>query len=274
MPTEQDLAEARKRIIVALDGMTPSEALHAVRQFGPHVGMFKIGYELILAFLASIVRLDVDDNKGAVDAFLIARMFFRELNGNYMLDPKILDIEQAMSSATANGVVLLNPQVFTIHASAGVRRMRAVVKAANGRADVVGVTLLTDSTDAECFRAHALSRKDIIRRFTADAIEAGVQCLVCAPGDLAMLRDIPGFDRLKKITPGVRPKPVEGTEGVKNDDQNAARSMTPGDAIRAGAHYLVIGRPITKPVGETSIEAVQRITADIAEALSEVQPVS
>ncbi len=160
------------------------------------------------------------------------------------LDLKLHDIPNTVAGAVRS-VVPLAPYLLTIHASGGGAMMRAALDAAGEtasklgkpRSKIIAVTVLTSlaDSDLDAVGQHG-PMLDQVRRLALLAREAGVDGVVCSPHEVAALRSDCGPDFLLAF-PGIRPSWAEA------GDQK--RFMTPGEAMRAGASYLVIGRPIT-----------------------------
>jgi orotidine-5'-phosphate decarboxylase len=207
---------ARERIIVALD-VPDRAALQALldRLEGQPV-FYKVGLELFVAEGAAAVEL------------------VKARGGRVFLDLKLHDIPEtvarAVASATAMGVELL-----TLHVAGGKEMMTRAVQAAGDRVSLLGVTVLTSLSSQDLQDdGVALAPPDLVARRARLAAEAGVHGLVCSPQEIGAARaSAPG--RLL-VVPGVRPA------GSAAGDQK--RVGTPAAAVRAGADYLVVGRPI------------------------------
>ncbi len=212
-------------IIAALDVATAEHALKLAREIAPAVGAFKVGSELFTAAGPDVVRR-VRDTGAAV-----------------FLDLKFHDIPNTVAKAVASAV-RLDVQMLTIHTSGGLEMMRAAEESAQQTASqsgrnaplVLAVTVLTslDSNALGDIGCGANVGKQV-ERLAALAVKAGLRGLVCSPLELVGLRQIlPAHVQL--VTPGIR----TGVE--KADDQK--RTLTPCEAMAAGANWLVIGRPI------------------------------
>jgi orotidine-5'-phosphate decarboxylase len=232
----------KDKIIVALDVDTLGEADALVKVLAPHVGCFKVGLQLITSVGAPQVVA-----------------FLRERGGEIFLDGKFNDIPNTIGKASA-AASKLGVAMFNIHASSGIEGMVAAVKN-KGNSKVLAVTVLTSFEENNAHLVFGAPSKAKVIQFARDAMLAGVDGIICSPQELELLSKQKELSGLLKITPGVRP------EWAAAGDQK--RVMTPGDAIRAGATALVIGRPITNPPKEvgTPIEAVQRIAEEITLAL-------
>ena len=218
------VAEKRNPIIAALDVPTAEQALKLAKQIAPAVGAFKIGGELFTAAGPDIVKK------------------IRAMGASVFLDLKFHDIPNTVAKAVASAV-RLDVQMLTVHTSGGLEMMRAAEKSAQDTAKsldqpplVLGVTVLTSSNNETLAEigCEADTEKQVLR-LAQLAVKSGLRGLVCSPLEIAILRKIlPAHIQL--VTPGIR------TGAEKADDQK--RTLTPLEAITAGANWLVIGRPI------------------------------
>ena len=215
----------RNPIIAALDVPTADAALALAKQLAQSVGAFKIGSELFTSAGPEIV-------KG-----------IRATGASVFLDLKFHDIPNTVAKAVASAVHL-DVQMLTIHTSGGLEMMRAAETAARETARklklptplVLGVTVLTshDSNTLDEIGCQPNVGKQV-ERLANLAVQAGLHGLVCSPLEIAALRQfLP--DKIDLVTPGIR------TGAEKSDDQR--RTLTPKEAMAAGADWLVIGRPI------------------------------
>jgi orotidine-5'-phosphate decarboxylase len=215
----------RNPIIAALDVPTAEAALELAEKIAPVVGAFKIGSELFTSAGPDIVRQ------------------IRATGAAVFLDLKFHDIPNTVAKAVASAV-RLDVQMLTVHASGGVDMLKAAEQAAQETARrlghvpplVLGVTVLTSLTGqslSEIGLDSNVARQ--VRRLANMAVTAGLRGLVCSPLEVAELRQTLDSD-IQLVTPGVR---IETQAG---DDQK--RTLTPREAIDAGANWLVIGRPI------------------------------
>ncbi len=213
-------------VVVALDVGTAAQALALVEQLRGVVGMFKVGKQLFTAAGPDIVRQIVAQGE---------RVF---------LDLKFHDIPNTVAKAGIEAA-RLGVSIFNVHASGGSQMLRTVaqeVAAASekegfARPQILGVTVLTSMT-AEAFAelgiTRSLSEQVIHLARLCDA--AGIDGVVASPHEIVPIRQAVTNQNFVVLTPGVRPA------GAALNDQ--ARVMTPVEAIKAGASYLVIGRPI------------------------------
>lgn len=229
-------ADPRDRLIVGLDVQSVTEAESVIARLGDAVTWYKIGFELAIAGgLTLAERLARSDKKVFVDL-------------------KLHDIGQTVEKATRQ-VARLGAALLTVHAYP-----QTLKAAAEGRGDsglkVLGVTVLT-SWDAADVKAAGFSEtpEQLVLRRVAHARDAGVDGVICAPTDLKAVRGVAPSPFLA-VTPGVRPA------GAALGDQK--RVATPGDAIRASADALVVGRPIL--AAQDPRAAAESILAEIEEA--------
>jgi orotidine-5'-phosphate decarboxylase len=232
------------RILVALDVDSGARALELADQLRGAVAGYKIGKQLFTAEGPAIVRALASHGD---------RVF---------LDLKFHDIPNtvagAVSSAVATGAWMVN-----VHASGGSAMMRAAVEAATtasaetgtARPLVIGVTVLTSMDEAALAEVGA-SRPmmEQVVHLARLAQGAGLDGVVASPLEIAAIRTACGPDFVI-VTPGIRPAGQAG-----KDDQ--ARTLTPAEAVAAGATYLVIGRPITAAADPRA--AAEAIAAETA----------
>ena len=215
----------RNHIIVALDVPTADEALKLVEQLTPVCGGFKVGSELFTSAGPDIIRK------------------IRATGAAVFLDLKFHDIPNTVAKAVASAV-RLDVQMLTIHTSGGLEMMNAAEESAQQTANqaglnaplVLGVTVLTSSDSGTLAEIGCEANVGAqVERLATLAAKAGLRGLVCSPLEITDLRQfLPALIQL--VTPGIR------TGAERADDQK--RTLTPREAITAGANWLVIGRPI------------------------------
>jgi len=239
---------AKERIIFALDVDGEKNAMPLVGIIAMLVGIIKTGLELITSGEAPEVIRAIQSKGGQV-----------------FYDGKFDDIPNTVGKATkiaaGMGVKMIN-----VHASAGKQSIIAAVKN-KGRSLILGVTILTSIDETECRSIFGDTPGVKVVQFAHMLLEVGADGIICSPQELVLLGKYKEFDRMLKITPGVRP-----AWAAANDQK---RVMTPGEAIKAGATHLVIGRPISSPpegIG-TPADAAYLIAKEIAEALADMQEV-
>ena len=232
----------RNPIIVALDVPSHAAALELVERLAPVVGVFKIGSELFTSAGPEIVRR------------------VRAAGASVFLDLKFHDIPNTVAKAVA-AATQLDVQMLTIHTSGGSEMMRAAEDSARRTAQqagretplVLGVTVLTSmnqETMAEIGCEPNPARQ--VERLATLAARAGLRGLVCSPLEVAALRQLLPKE-MQLVVPGIR------TGAEPADDQK--RTLTPKEALAAGANWLVIGRPIY--AAENPRAAAERILATL-----------
>lgn len=234
--------KAKDRIIVALDVDNLDKALELVKELYPYVGYFKTGLELLTS----------EGPPKVVKAI-------KEAGGKIFYDGKFMDIPNTVAGAS-KAVAKLGVDMFNVHASGGIEMMKAAVDN-KGNSKVLAVTVLTSLTEEDAHSIYGAPSKGKVIEFARWAKIAGIDGLICSPQELQVLGRQKELIGLLKITPGVRPG------WAAAGDQK--RIMTPGEAVKAGADYLVIGRPITKPpthIGNP-VAAAKMIADEIAEVL-------
>lgn len=235
-------ADAGPRVIVALDYPRATQALAMAERLDPRRCRLKIGKELFTADGPDAVRM------------LVARGF------DVFLDLKFHDIPNtvagAVRAAAALGVWMLN-----VHASGGRRMMSAAREALAGLPGrsplLIAVTVLTSMEEAELHETGVAGGVDEqVLRLTALALGCGLDGVVCSAREATALRARFGAPPVL-VTPGIRPA------GSAADDQR--RTLTPAQAIAAGADYLVVGRPVTGATDPRA--ALAAIAADISHSI-------
>jgi orotidine-5'-phosphate decarboxylase len=239
---------ARDRLIFALDVPDPEPAHELIERLSGHVGLFKVGLELFVrcgpGFVAGIVDR-VQDEAGA----------------GVFLDLKLHDIPATVERTMAR-IADMGVRFTTVHCAESGTMLEAAVQGAGGRVGVLGVTVLTSVSSGD-LRLMGLGDggatvvTDLVRRRAAMAKAAGCHGVICSGLEAAALKADLGEDFLA-VTPGIRP--AEG--GAKGDQKRVA---TPAAAIKAGADYLVVGRPIRD--AQDPAAAADAIVAEIAAAL-------
>jgi orotidine-5'-phosphate decarboxylase len=227
-------------LILVLDAQSPRDVIPALRPLQGTVRWVKVGLEMFTACGPDCVQE-------------IASLGFK-----VFLDLKLHDIPNTVAKAVES-VSRLPIGMLTLHTSGGREMMQWAVKAQQQHAPhllLLGVTVLT-STSAQGLAETGVpdSPEKQVVRLGQLAVEAGLRGLVCSPLEIAPLRAVlpPG---VALVTPGIRPR------DAKADDQT--RVMTPGEAARAGANFLVVGRPSFK--APDPVAAARAILAEITQA--------
>jgi len=249
--------EPKDRIIVALDVDATDKALDLVLKLSPHVGYFKIGLEFITSMLVQL--LTAGSEMEANFKLNKLRALFSTLDGNVFWDGKFDDIPNTIAGAS-RALTKLQVKMFNVHASSGIDAMMAAV-AHKEQALVLAVTVLTSREENDGNMTFGGPTKAKVLQFAREAKLAGCDGIVCSPQELALLGKRNELRGLLRVTPGIRSK--DDTP----DDQK--RTMTASEAIKAGADYLVIGRPIT--AAKDPVESAKTFAGQIAYALSQKQ---
>jgi orotidine-5'-phosphate decarboxylase len=241
----------RRKLIVALDFGRLEEAVRFARPMAGLVGMFKINTHLFTSAGPEALRQ------------------IAALGPGIFLDLKFHDIPNTVAGAVSAAVGLPGVELVDVHATGGLQMMRAAAKALaeatqTGRTKLLAVTILT-SLDQAALRQAGISGTPGARAVSLARLakKAGVDGVVASPREIKQVRRACGKDFLI-VVPGVRPRERGGS---RRDDQ--ARVATPGEAIRAGADYLVVGRPITAAPDPPA--AARAILAEMGEAMAETR---
>ncbi len=228
-------------VLVALDLPSAEEAVRLAELVAPHVGGFKVGLGLLHG-----------PGPGTVSALA-------ELGKPVSADAKLHDIPTQVEAA-AQRLGALGARWVTTHAAGGPAMMEAAVRGlergSGGEGGVLAVTVLT-SLDVAALAAvgFTMSPGKLVSRLSKLAARAGAEGVVCSPAELGVVASV--APELLKVTPGIRPEPVGGS-----DDQR--RIASPAEAVARGADWLVIGRPIV--AATDPVEAAAAIAASIAAA--------
>ena len=242
-------AHPRSSLIVALDFDSLSSALKFAKQVADLVGLFKIGAQLFTAAGPAAVK--------EISA----------LGPGIFLDLKFHDIPNTVAGAVLSSAAMSGVQLVNVHALGGSTMLKAAAQAISAgvplgmdRPRLLAVTILT-SMDQKAMRETGISGapKTSVLKLARLAKSSGVDGVVASVQEAKVIRKACGRDFLI-VTPGVRPK--EKVSSGKKDDQS--RTATPTEAIRAGADYIVVGRPIL--AAEDPRAAAQAVVDEIAAA--------
>jgi orotidine-5'-phosphate decarboxylase len=239
------------RLIVALDVETAGEARELFQALKDVAGMFKIGSQLFTASGPGIVREIV------------------AAGGRIFLDLKFHDIPNTVAAAGVEAT-RLGVSIFNVHALGGGEMMRRTAEAVAQTAEregierpaVIAVTVLT-SADHATLADVGLERsaEEQASRLARLAAQCGLDGVVASPHEVSLIRDAVKSPTFLIVTPGVRPS------DSAPDDQK--RVMTPAEAVRAGADYLVVGRPIIK--APDPVRAARQIIEEMGKAVGSSQ---
>ena len=209
------------RLIVALDVNSLETAEGIVRRVSPPVKTFKVGGTLFTA-------------SGSASAAMV------KANGcGVFLDLKLHDIPSTVEKVAAE-ISRMGVKMFSVHSSGGSEMMKAALRGASAAENpplMLAVTVLTHLEEETLSGELGVSRplSEHVIELAKLAVDSGAGGIICSPLEISALRRIFG-DKIVIVTPGVRP-----LSSRKNDQQ---RILTPGEAIKEGADYIVVGRPI------------------------------
>ena len=244
------IPNARRRLIIALDFDHIDPAFRLARSLASRAGMFKVGSQLFTAAgPAAVQRL-------------------ASLGLGIFLDLKFHDITNSVAGAVSAAGALPGVRLVNVHALGGLEMMRAAAQALPGGGrgpKLIAVTILT-SLGARAMGQIGMSGSPRTRavRLARLARRAGLDGVVASPHEAARIRRACGKGFLI-VVPGVRPRfQTEGT-GLRRRADDQARVATPAAAIRAGADYIVVGRPITAAANPRA--AADAILEEISSAL-------
>jgi orotidine-5'-phosphate decarboxylase len=239
---------ARDKLIFALDTNNYEEALSWVELLSGHVGMFKVGKELFTAVGPKIIES------------------IKKRGQKVFLDLKYHDIPNTVARA-AEASVRLNVDMFNVHASGGSQMIKETVSAARACADKLGtarpillaVTVLTSLNNSDLTEiGFQKNTKELVLQLAKLAHTAGASGVVASAQDIALLRENFG-DKFVIVTPGIR-----SARTTTKDDQK--RTLSAYEAVKAGADYLVVGRPIR--TAQEPLESCRQIVQEIAEGFA------
>jgi orotidine-5'-phosphate decarboxylase len=240
--TETFDAHPRSSLIVALDFDSLSSSVKFAKQVADLVGMFKIGAQLFTAAGPAAVKE------------------IAALGCGIFLDLKFHDIPNTVAGAVLSCAAMTGVQLVNVHALGGTAMLHAASQAISAgqpmgadRPRLLAVTVLT-SMDQKAIREVGIGGppKTRVLKLATLAKSAGVDGVVASVQEARAIRKACGRDFLI-VTPGVRPK--EKSSSVPADDQ--ARTATPTEAIKAGADFLIVGRPIlTAPDPRAAAQAI------------------
>jgi orotidine-5'-phosphate decarboxylase len=231
---------AKDRLIFPLDVPNIKQAQRYVTQLGEHVGVFKVGLELFVAEGPSAIETIADSTDAGI-----------------FLDLKLHDIPATVQRALRSASYMDRITFVTVHCDPSL--LQAVVSEMSDRVGVLAVTVLTslDVSDLLTMGIRPELAEDPVRLVlgkAAIAREAGCAGVVCSGREVQAVKGAFGED-LITVTPGIRPD----WSTVQRDDQK--RVVTPYQAIRDGADYIVVGRPIR--AAADPVDAAARVVQEI-----------
>jgi len=240
------MQNARDKLIVALDVESSPRALDLFSTLSETVGLFKIGSQLFTAAGPEVVRQ------------IVAR------GGRVFLDLKFHDIPNTVAAAGIEAT-RLGVSIFNVHAAGGTEMMKRTLEAVTETAaqenlakpKVIAVTTLT-SLDAQSLEQIGINAEPdwIVRKLARLAADCGLDGVVASPQEIGIIREAvlqPGF---LIVTPGIRT--------VRQEAEDQRRTMSAAEAVRAGADYIVVGRPVLN--ADDPVHAARQIAEEIATA--------
>lgn len=240
----------------------PSQRLIVAADFDPH--QFEDRRHMLNAMMA------LADNLAGTGVIIKFNALMRDIGYSLIpefhdrglgvfADLKLNDIPQTMA---IDGRLLAahHPDLVTVMCSSGLKGMKALKDALGDETELLGVTVLTSLNDRQCCRIHGQDVRSTVAELAFLAREARIDGLILSPKEL----DIVSHLSMTKNCPSIRPKWAQ----VAGDDQNLNRSMTPKQAILAGADRIVVGRPITGNPDQR--QALGLTIAEIQEALDDL----
>ncbi len=231
------------RLIVALDVDTAKEALDIIEDLNGLVSFFKVGYQLFIAEGLTFVRRLIEGNN---------RVF---------LDLKMDDVEETIRRAVAN-IAASEVEFLTIHGSGATVRAARDGRGAREKPKLLSVTLLSslDANDLkDLFADSKLTVESYVKWRAKQAIDNGCEGLIASGETIGMLRKL--YPSAIIVAPGIRP-----ADSSRDDHK---RALSPDDAIRAGADYLVVGRPIRNSSNPRN--AAEKIIEEMEQAFQDLR---
>lgn len=223
-------------VIVALDGMQTEQALDLAKRLSGKVWGFKVNDLLVSEGARVVTKL--------------------KALGSVFADPKLYDIPNTVSNSIRQ-LSDAGADLITVHAGGGPKMISAAVASASKskhQSKILAVTVLTSFSEEESVRLFGRSSLEAVQFYADLAAGAGTHGIVCSPLELTELAKNQSLKSLLKVVPGIRPSWYG-----KKDDQS--RTLTPRQALDAGATHLVIGRPVTDD--SDPLAAVAKIEAEL-----------
>ena len=241
--------QAKDRIIFPIDVGSEAKAIEIAKTLKDEVGVFKIGLELTTSAGFGVIQ--------ALNKIGIEKIF---------LDLKLHDIPNTVAGAM-KAVVQYGVWCVTVHTSGGSAMLEAAVRSAQQAAEetgkrkpkVFGVTLLTSISGKALFEELNVCKpvQEYVVSLAVTARRAGCDGVIASPHEIEAIRKAIPDPNFLIVAPGVRP--------AGSDVGDQSRVMTPGEAIRKGANYLVVGRPISE--SQDPVLAARNIALEIESAI-------
>ena len=227
-----------KKVIIALDNKNLSEITNLVKKTKPHVFGFKIGKEFFYNY--------------GIEGY---KKIYK-LSNNIFLDLKLHDIPNTVERAL-NAIIKLKPILTTIHISGGDEMQKVASSLKKNKTKILGVTILT-SLDSSQTKKYYNNKNvnQLVKKFAQNAKNNNLDGIVCSPLELKTVRKVVG-SKMLIVVPGIR---LENQNNTKDDQK---RILTPKEAIKLGANYLVVGRPIVE--SNNPLKTIKEINKSINE---------
>jgi len=210
-----------KKVIIALDNKNLSEIINLVKKTKSHAFGFKIGKEFFY-------------NYG-----LEGYKKIYKLSNNIFLDLKLHDIPNTVERAL-KAIMKLKPILTTIHISGGDQMQKVTSNLKRNKTKILGVTILTSLDSGQTKKYYNNKNVDqLVKKFAQNAKNNNLDGIVCSPLEIKSVRKVVGRKMLI-VVPGIR---LKNQNNIKDDQK---RILTAKEAIKLGADYLVIGRPIVE----------------------------
>ena len=210
------------KVIVALDNKNLKEIINIVKKIKSEVFGFKIGKEFFYNY--------------GIEGY---KKIFK-LSPKIFLDLKLHDIPNTVEKAL-KAIIKLRPLLTTIHITGGDKMQKVSSKLERNKTKILGVTVLTSLNASQTKKYYNNKNiNQLVKKFARNAKNNNLDGIVCSPLELKTVRKVVG-NKMLIVVPGIR---LEKKQINKKDDQK--RILTPKEAIKLGADYLVIGRPIVE----------------------------
>ena len=228
-----------KKVIIALDNKNLSEITNLVKKTKSHAFGFKIGKEFFYNY--------------GIEGY--KKVF--KLSNNIFLDLKLHDIPNTVERAL-KALIKLKPIFTTIHISGGDEMQKVTSNIKRNKTKILGVTILTSLTGNQTKKYYNNKNvNQLVKKFAQNAKNNNLDGIVCSPLELKTVRKVVG-SKMLIVVPGIR---LEKKQNNIKDDQK--RILTPKEAIKLGADYLVIGRPIVE--SNNPLKTIKEINKSINE---------
>ena len=231
---------ADERLIVALDFHKLADVKNLVKDLGDSVVFYKVGMELFYSVGAEVVD------------------WLKSQNKKIFLDLKLHDIPNTVAGGLCS-LMKLGADILNVHAAGGFTMMKTAAEALReesakmgiAKPKLIAITILTSINQAEWYGAQNISEQVV--QFAKIAQDAGLDGVVASPQEAKLIRENCG-EKFLIVTPGIRP--------AGSDINDQSRISTPAAAIKNGANYLVVGRPIR--AADNPKLAAEKILAEIS----------